>query len=236
MAKRLFDLIVTVLAAPAWVPVILLTSIAIFLTSGWPVFYVSVRRVYRSRSIKEFKFRTMVRNAHKLVNRDTVPITKQHFLNLPINCGLYTRLGRVIERLSFTEFPQLFHVLTGHMTLVGNRPLPENVISSLKTQYPFVEERFNARCGLTGPVQLVGRQMINDEQRLRLEIAYGEFCNNCYSPRIDLWLLWSTVMICLRLRPLYDFKTVHSILRQTIDSANHATQDGNYVPSSPPQN
>jgi lipopolysaccharide/colanic/teichoic acid biosynthesis glycosyltransferase len=145
--KRIFDVTVTLLTAVIWVPVLSLCAAAIAVFEGRPIFYVSKRRV--GASVKPvIKFRTMVRNAESIYNRDTVPVSGNvRFLNTPPDSPLYTRTGRVIERFALTEIPQLVMVLKGDMSLVGNRPLPVNVIDSLKKAIPDVNERPQARAG-----------------------------------------------------------------------------------------
>lgn len=176
-------------------------ALAVLVTDGKPVLYISTRRVWGQASIRIKKFRTMIRNAERLVNRDTIPVGDgPRFLNVPIESKLYTKIGRLIERCSLTELPQLFHVLAGKMSLVGNRPLPENVIQSLREKHPYAEERFRTKCGLTGPVQLVGRDVLSDEDRLRLETAYCSRCVTRYSVLLDAYILFYTVLIGLRLR------------------------------------
>ena len=74
------------------------------------------------------KFRTMVRNAESIYNRTAVPIQKDgvRSLNLPPESPLYTRTGHIIERLAFTEIPQLLLVLRGDMSwsVTGHSPRP----------------------------------------------------------------------------------------------------------------
>ena len=139
--KRIFDITLTLLTAVIWVPVLLLCAAAIAVFEGRPVFYVSNRRV--GASVKPvFKFRTMVRNADSIYNRDTVPVSGNvRFLNTPQDSPLYTRTGRIIERFGLTEIPQLILVLMGDMSLVGNRPLPVNVIEALKEDVPGEDDR-----------------------------------------------------------------------------------------------
>ncbi len=199
LGKRVFDLAVVALVAPIWIPTLLFCSLLVLILTGWPVLYISKRRVARHENRRIAKFRAMVRNAERLVNRDTVPVSDQAFLNVTLDSPVYTGVGRLLERASLTELPQLFHVLSGKMTLVGNRPLPENVIAALKTRHPEVEERFASRTGMTGPVQLAGRDRVSDGERLRLEIAYSRRVMENYSPILDLKILVFTVLRCVGL-------------------------------------
>lgn len=213
--KRVFDLVVTLLAAPLWLPVCAIAALALWVTEGRPVFYVSSRRTLMSRTERVIKFRTMVRGADKILNRETVPTTDTRFLNIPPEHPIYTPVGRFIERFALTELPQLLHVLTGHMSLVGNRPLPENVIRALRAEFPYAEDRFLARTGLTGPVQLVGRSEISDADRLGLEIDYCLVTFFGYRMSLDLLVLIYTVLIALHLRkPL----SVHEVRTLMVDS------------------
>lgn len=210
--KRLFDLVVTLLASLAWIPVLIGAAVAIVVLDGLPVLYVSRRRVFRDRSIRLVKFRTMRRDAERLANRSNVPEEGTHFLNIPPDSPLYTPVGRVLERCCFTELPQLFHVLAGQMSLVGNRPLPEDVIAALKAEFPHVEDRFLSPSGLTGPIQLAGRERLSDAQRLRIEIAYCKVAQSSYSMWLDLQVLLYTVMLGARLRKSFTAEEVERLL------------------------
>jgi len=214
LKKRIFDLVVCLLAAAAWIPVLVACALANWLGAGRPVFYVSERRVFGSRSIPVLKFRTMVRNADRIVNRETIPIAGTRFLNLPPDSPLYTPVGRVLERYHLTELPQLVHVLMGQMTLVGNRPLPEKLIARLGEKYRRAEDRFLVKAGMTGPVQLVGRDNISDEARLTLEVDYCRACNGSYSPLLDFAIIFYTVLMALRLRDCFTVEEVRRLMRR----------------------
>lgn len=167
--KRLFDLTLTLGSAIFWLPTVLGAALMVLVFSGRPIFYSSPRRVSTAAPMKIVKFRTMVRNAAQLVNRDSVPLDNGvRFLNIPSDSPLYTRTGRIIERFGVTELPQFVHVLSGKMSIVGNRPLPENVMACLREEYRNADDRFLSPAGLTGPVQLVGRQVISYADRLSL--------------------------------------------------------------------
>lgn len=210
--KRAFDIVVAIVAAPLWIPVCLIAALALLLTAGRPVLYRSVRRVHGGRSQRIVKFRTMVRDAERVLNRDTVPIERTAFLNIPPEHPVYTSVGRHIERYALTEIPQLLHALRGTMSVIGNRPLPENVITALLRTYPNAEDRFLTPSGLTGPVQLVGRDSISDAERLSLEIDYCLLSTLRYSYRIDLLILLNTVLVALHLRPAFSVGEVQAMM------------------------
>ena len=193
-AKRAFDLIVGSAMTLFMMPTLLLVAAAIAILEGRPVLYTSRRRIGPGPVEPIVKFRTMCRDAERIANRDTVPVGTTRFLNLSIASPLYTQVGRLVERLMLTELPQLRYVLQGRMCVVGNRPLPENVVASLREEFPGVEDRFLIPAGLTGPVQLVGRDYISDADRLMIECAYCSVVLNSYSPMLDLRILVMTVL------------------------------------------
>ncbi len=199
-SKRVFDLVIILFIAPLWLLTLALCAVALLISEGRPILYASRRRVHGDTVIMIFKFRTMRRNADKVFNRDAVPVSAQRFLNLPPESPLYTPTGRFIERCMFTELPQIWHVLRGDMTLVGNRPLPVNVVESLREIYPDVDIRFQAPAGLTGPVQLVGRAEISDCERLALECAYVMRVCRSSCVALDLKILILTVLASLSSR------------------------------------
>ena len=210
--KRVFDLFVAITAAVAWVPVLLGSALMVLVMSGRPVFYRSNRWVRTGQMVRTVKFRTMVKNADKLVNRQTVPVEGVRFLNIPPDSPLYTRPGRILEALGLTEIPQLLHVVRGEMSIVGNRPLPENVMQCLREEYPYAEDRFLTPAGLTGPVQLVGRDSLSDSERLRIEGAYCRAVMHGYRLRLDFTVLLSTVLIVAHLKQPLDYQGVMDLI------------------------
>ena len=201
--KRIFDYAVVLSVAPFWLPVLAVCAGLILLLEGRPVFYVSQRQVGRGKLGSILKFRTMQRNADMILNRDTVPVVHTVFLNIARDSSVYTPVGRIIERLALTELPQLLHVLSGQMSLIGSRPLPKRVMDILRSRHPVTEDRFLTQGGLTGPVQLVGRDSISDADRLRLEADYCRIADSdAYRMRLDAWLLLYTVIVVIAPRRL----------------------------------
>jgi lipopolysaccharide/colanic/teichoic acid biosynthesis glycosyltransferase len=201
-AKRSFDLFVTIVASVTWIPALLLTALVMLVREGRPIFYVSPRIVGPGKIRRVVKFRTMVRDAERVYNRSTVPVRSDgvRFLNLPPDSELYTSTGRLIERLAFTELPQLLLVLRGDMSLVGSRPLPESVTESLRERHPRVDERLRTPAAMTGPVQLIGRERLSDEDRLDLEATYCRIASQSTTWTLDFLILLFTVLAALRLR------------------------------------
>ncbi len=199
LLKRCFDIVVTLLAAPLWIPAMIITAMAILLTSGWPVVYLSKRYVLKGHYRTVFKFRTMVKNADKIANRDTVEPEPDKLLHITIDKKLYTPIGLFLEKIYFTELPQLLQVLTGTLSLVGNRPMPENMFNAGSEKYPYLNERFCLPGGITGPAQLAGREEITDTERLELEITYCYLCQESYNPLMDFCLLFITILTPLGL-------------------------------------
>lgn len=211
--KRIFDLAVTLAGAVVWVTVLLICSVAVAVCAGFPIFYVSWRRVSSTSLRPVIKFRTMVRNADRVFNRDIVPVSGNvRFLNAPADSPLYTGIGRLIERWALTEIPQFLLVLKGDMSIVGNRPLPDNVIASLREIYPAVDDRFLTPAGMTGPVQLIGRVEVSDLERLRLEADYCRTALLSRSWRLDLDILVYTVLIAAGLIRARTLDEVYEIL------------------------
>jgi lipopolysaccharide/colanic/teichoic acid biosynthesis glycosyltransferase len=221
--KRALDVVITGLAAVIWVPVLLLSALAVLVSSGRPVLYRSMRRVSTDDVLRIVKFRTMVKNAEALVNRSTVPIQNDvRFLNIAPDSPLYTRVGRLLERCGITEIPQLMHVLRGQMSIVGNRPLPENVVTALRDEYPTADDRFLTKSGLTGPAQLVGRSALTDLERLTLEGAYCRACVRRYSIWLDVSILFATVMIVIGVKKAYTYQGVLDLIDRRSSAGRRA--------------
>jgi len=98
-----------------------------------------------------------------------------------------TKLGRFLRRSSLDEIPEFWNVLKGDMSLVGPRPL-------LIKYLPFFTEeekkRFEVRPGITGLASVRGRNLLNWDERLKLDIQYVENC----SFLLDLKLLFLTIL------------------------------------------
>ena len=192
--KRCFDVFIASVILLALSPLFLLIALAIRIESRESVFYVSKRAGRGYRVFNFYKFRTMEMDADTKVDelsylnqynprRENGPL----FYKLN-NDPRVTRIGAFLRNTSLDELPQLLNVLTGDMSLVGNRPLPLYEAETLTTDD--CAARFMAPAGITGLWQVTKRNQdgVSAEERVSLDIAYARKYNFMY----DLWIMANT--------------------------------------------
>lgn len=191
--KRLFDIMVSSILILLLSPVFIAIAIAIKLGSKGPVVYLSSRAGRGFKVFKFYKFRTMEVDADKKIeslahlNQYAENNGGARFLKL-CNDPRVTKIGKFLRRTSLDELPQLFNVLKGDMSIVGNRPLPIYEAATLTTN-EFVE-RFMAPAGITGLWQIKkrGKPDMTVEERISLDISYARKSSLMY----DMWILAQT--------------------------------------------
>jgi exopolysaccharide biosynthesis polyprenyl glycosylphosphotransferase len=185
--KRLFDLAVSFAALVLMAPVLGLTALAIRLDSAGPVYFRQRRVGLNGRTFDMLKFRSMYADAEqrlealKAFNEMSGPVFKMS------NDPRITRVGRFIRRTSIDELPQFWNVLRGEMSVVGPRP---PVPSEVKQYKRWQRRRLSVKPGITCTWQVSGRNDIDFEQWMKLDLAY-----------IDSWSLWQDVRIVARTIP-----------------------------------
>jgi lipopolysaccharide/colanic/teichoic acid biosynthesis glycosyltransferase len=180
IAKRGFDIALSLVLTIAFSPFVLLGALVILLSEGRPAFFRQ-RRVGRSgRVFQIVKLRTMRNSSTPYTG--TVDHYDGPFSKNP-NDPRVTKVGRFLRRWSIDELPQLLSVLTGKMSLVGPRPRMEHEVSDS----PMSHRRLEARPGITGIWQVSGRSHIPLDQAEMLDVEY-----------VDGWSLTSDLAIILR--------------------------------------
>jgi lipopolysaccharide/colanic/teichoic acid biosynthesis glycosyltransferase len=183
--KRLLDVAICLAALPVLLPLLLICCIAIKIDSPGPVFFFQYRTGRGGRRFKMYKLRTMVRNADELkekymhLNQLTYPDFKI------ADDPRITTVGRFLRKTSLDELPQIFNVMKGNMTLVGPRPTSFNA----STYSLWHTARLELKPGLTGLWQVCGRNELDFDDRVRLDIAY---IRN-QSLWLDLQILFRTI-------------------------------------------
>jgi lipopolysaccharide/colanic/teichoic acid biosynthesis glycosyltransferase len=183
--KRTLDVVLCLIALPLVLIVIAACALAIKIDSAGPVFFAQKRTGRGGRRFRMYKLRTMVRDAEALKER----YRHLNVLSYPdfkiVDDPRITRVGRFLRKTSLDELPQVFNVLKGDMTLVGPRPTSFEA----GTYRLWHTGRLEAQPGLTGLWQVAGRNQIDFDDRLRLDIAYIR--HRCLA--LDLMILVRTV-------------------------------------------
>lgn len=184
--KRLVDMVGSFGGFLVLSPVFALVALAIKLDTAGPVFFRQVRVGKNMRQFRIVKFRTMVRNAEELkrvllrFNERSGPLFKMK------DDPRVTRVGRLLRQWRLDEFPQLFNVLRGDMSLIGPRPhLPEEIARYEKHH----RKLFTIRPGMTGLSQVSGSSSLPFEKEADLDIHYIEH----WSPKLDLLVFTKTL-------------------------------------------
>lgn len=173
LTKRLFDIIFSFFLLLLLLPVFLFVVIVQLIVEGRPIFYVSHRYVSIDNEISIPKFRTMVPDAKSEKYRLNERFMRDGYLDIPLTCEVYTPIGRLLERTQLVETLQFLLVLAGHMSFIGNRPLPLDNIKVLQ-QFDGWEGRFKSPAGISGITQVVGKYELLPRDRLELEKLYSD--------------------------------------------------------------
>jgi lipopolysaccharide/colanic/teichoic acid biosynthesis glycosyltransferase len=192
-AKRIFDLVVVILALPFWLPVFIVIAFLIKITSpGAPAIFAQLRTGRGGRRFRMYKFRSMVPNAEELKEK-YAHLNELQWPDFKItNDPRITPVGRILRKTSLDELPQLLNVLRGEMSLVGPRPTS----FSAETYQLWHTERLDVIPGVTGLWQIIGRAQLEFDERLRLDIAYIERASIWF----DINILIRTVLAVFKQR------------------------------------
>lgn len=196
IVDRLLASIIFILSIPFFAVV----PILIKLTSRGPIFYRAKRLGKKGRTIYVWKFRSMYADAEKRLDAllASDPSLKAEFekgFKLK-NDPRVTPLGKFLRKTSIDELPQLFNVFRGEMALVGPRPIVEKEIPYYGKAYEIFS---SVKPGITGLWQTSGRSDCDYAERVALDVHY--ILN--WSPWMDLWIVFRTVVAVLRMKGSY---------------------------------
>jgi exopolysaccharide biosynthesis polyprenyl glycosylphosphotransferase len=188
VVKRAMDLVGSVIGLVLLSPLFAVIAIVTKLDSRGPVFYRQWRVGKDGREFLMYKFRSMMRNAEREIdklialNEASGPLFKMK------NDPRMTRMGSFLRKTSLDELPQLINVLAGQMSLVGPRPpLPVEVERYDEWQ----KARLSVRQGMTGLWQVSGRSRLSFDEMVMLDLYY-----------IENWSLWLDIAILLKTMPI----------------------------------
>ncbi len=172
--KRLLDLGLGLLLFIWVLPVMAAAALTVLLFSGWPVIYRAERLGLNGRPFRMLKLRTMVNGADRMLAGllQTNPgLEREYQAGLKLRDDpRTTKIGALLRKFSLDELPQLWHVITSEMSLVGPRPYAAD-------EWPLLSARtevLSVTPGVTGPWQVQGRNELPAEARLRLDAGYTQ--------------------------------------------------------------
>ncbi len=214
--KRVFDVVVASLGLLVVSPILLIFIAAISIGSKGNVFYISKRvssgfmvfDFYKLRSmyiksdkrlkelahVNQFVKEEQAANDVKSISGLNSAIDYRYGNTTNVGDPRITRIGHIIRKLKIDELPQLYNVIKGDMSMVGNRPLPLYEAELLTTSD--WADRFHSTAGITGPWKAVTRRKLKSmshEERNSLQNKYSDFVKNPYSFWKDIWIIIRTI-------------------------------------------
>lgn len=194
--KRVLDILVASALAIIFLPVWVIVPFLIFLSSPGPIVYRH-RRIGKDRkNFSMYKFRSMVTNADAILHKGDKKLLKK-FKQMDWKLEAkddprITPLGRVLRALTIDEFPQIYNVLKGDMSMVGPRAYLQQELTEQVKKYPSTKELMkvvlSAKPGLTGLWQVSGRNEVTFDKRVALDAQYVKSRTLIN----DLKILWKT--------------------------------------------
>ena len=177
--KRVLDVIVAGIMLAVLIIPMGIIALAIRLDSPGPVFFRQARVTQYGRIFRIYKFRTMVDNASKLGAAVTVD-----------NDSRITKVGAFLRKYRMDEFPQLFNVLKGDMSLVGPRPERPQYVEKFREEIPRYMIKHQVRPGMTGWAQVNGYR---GDTSIRKRIEYDLYYIENWTLGLDIKILFLTV-------------------------------------------
>lgn len=164
--KRLFDILISLMALPVLLVVLLVFAPIIYFTDKGPVFYNAQRIGRDGKLFKMYKFRSMYVNAPDIRLADGSTYNGEDDPRV-------TPVGRFIRKTSIDELPQILNILLGDMSLIGPRPDPPDWLE----RYPEdIKVFLTVRPGITGYSQAYFRNSADGEEKMKNDAYYALHC------------------------------------------------------------
>ncbi|MBP7774408.1 sugar transferase [Candidatus Woesebacteria bacterium] len=177
--KRVLDIVVALGLFVIFLPIWVLVPLLILIDSGPPIIF-SHRRVGRyGKEFNLYKFRSMVPNADEILHTQNKKLLEQFKKSdwKIKNDPRITKLGKILRSLTIDEFPQLYNVLIGQMSMVGPRAYVKRELDEQTVRYPetkkYVQSILSVKPGITGPWQTNGRNEVPFIIRAQMDAEYA---------------------------------------------------------------
>lgn len=197
IAKRIFDLFVSAMAIVILSPLLVLLSLAVFISGPGPIFFRQKRVTRFNKTFRIYKFRTLKKKTNGLSPEEGFAALGKPELAIEYRKNgdqlkrdpRLSLVGRFLRKTSLDELPQLFNVLKGDISLVGPRALVPEEIDVATAKHQIV----SVKSGMTGFAQISGRRDISYEERRKLDLYYVQN----WSFWLDITILVKTVRVVL---------------------------------------
>jgi len=180
VSKRIVDVVGAALVLVLIWPVMLVTAVAVRLSSPGPIIFKQERIGLHNKPFQMYKFRTME------IQKESAERGAWTVKNDP----RVTRVGRFLRKTSLDEFPQLFNILRGDMSLVGPRPERPLFVEKFRQEIPRYMIKHQVRPGLTGWAQINGYR---GNTSIRKRIDYDLFYIENWTMGFDVKILFLTI-------------------------------------------
>ncbi len=188
LSKRIIDIIGSLIGLILLSPILIIVGILIKFESKGPIVFTQKRVGKDGKEFDMYKLRSMVVNAEEIKEK----LKEQNEMSGPMfkmkDDPRITKVGKFIRKTSIDELPQLINVLKGDMSLVGPRPSLPNEVKEFET---WMLKRLNVKPGLTCYWQVMGRNNIDFEDWMKLDVKYVNERSFC----LDIKLIFKTVFV-----------------------------------------
>jgi exopolysaccharide production protein ExoY len=168
-SKRVIDLVLALFGILVLLPLFFIVAVCIKMDDGGAVLHFREIIGKHGRRFSALKFRTMRPDADEYLAKHSA-LMRRYLQNMKLERDpRITKIGRFLRKTSLDELPQLFNVLVGQMSLVGPRIIHP---SELPRYGECAQKRLSVRPGITGLWQISGRQHINYDERVLLDMRY----------------------------------------------------------------
>ena len=191
--KRIFDLVVSLVAVIVLSPILLVITLAIRLEDRGPILYRAQRVGRGGKPITVYKFRSMRMNADRLEDMLTPEELEEYKKNFKLEHDpRITKVGAFLRKTSLDELPQLFNILSGTLSLVGPRPVLQEETELYGDKRNLL---LSCKPGLTGLWQVSGRSNVTYEngRRQALELQYVSQRSLWLDIKILFWTVGAVV-------------------------------------------
>ena len=188
--KRALDILVSLIALPFVLLVVVIMAPFIYLEDRGPVFYNATRRGMNGKNFKMFKLRSMYVNSPNLRNADGSTFNSDKDPRV-------TKIGRIMRKTSVDELPQILNVLIGDMSFIG--PRPTMAVTPYEQLSEISKKRLGVRPGITGYAQAYYRNSITQDEKFKYDCYYVENV----SFLMDVKILIQTVKSVLKRENIY---------------------------------